>query len=106
MTTTLPITPPTLTPPVPSSGFGPPQTNNNKIYIARNHGGYTVSIVIAPRKRDAELFWQGKSIIPFSVEEIDPDSIDTPLGILEILKTRVVKNGWPKIDDIIAVDKN
>lgn len=81
--------------------------NSNKIYIARNPQGYTLSIVVASVQREAEIFWQGKGIIAFSVEVIDPSRIDTPLGFIEILKTRTIRTQehGSMSKEIVVVDK-
>lgn len=62
-----------------------------KVYIAKNFEGRPVSIVLAASLREAQIFWQGKGIIGTSEVEIDPESVDTPLGILEILRTESVR---------------
>src|SRR4051812_23515305 len=66
-------------------------SGGNRIFIARDHNSYIVSIMIGPQQRDIELYWQGKGIIPHHIQVIDPDDIQAPLGILEILKTEKVK---------------
>jgi hypothetical protein len=62
------------------------------VYIAKDYENTTLSIVLAPTKRDAEVYWQGMGIIPNTVREIDPENIGTPLGLLDILKATKMSN--------------
>lgn len=60
------------------------------IFIGKNPDGQPVSIVLAPTRRDADLYWHGKGLYPHSVRELDPENCGdaTPLGVFEILRTR------------------
>ena len=61
--------------------------SKTKVYIAKNWEGTAISIVLAETSREANLYWQGKGIIPHTERIVDPDNLGTPLGILDILQT-------------------
>lgn len=59
------------------------------VYIAKDHDGYTRSIVLAKSQKDAEILWQGEGLIPCSIREIKPEALDDhPTGVIKVLGTR------------------
>lgn len=87
------------------------KTVKTNVFVAYDYSGHTLSILLAPNRRDAELFWQGQGIFANSVREVDPTDVNTPLNILELLKTKKVKlhqdgGSFGKTSDYIVVDKS
>ena len=59
------------------------------IFIARHYDGTPIDVVLTASKELANAYWQGKGIIPHSVDmRSDADLKDHPTGVLPIVSTR------------------
>lgn len=67
-------------------------------FVAYNEENYPVDIVQAKTKEMANIFWQGKGIVPISVREFNDASLqEHPTGVVSILST-VIKDGYAMRD--------
>lgn len=59
------------------------------IYIAKNHRGDIIGIVLAEAREVAHAFFVGREQIPHVLDEIDPDNQDLGLmGLVILFKTK------------------
>lgn len=62
-------------------------------FVAYNEDNCPVDIVQAKTKEMANIFWQGKGIVPISVREFNDAALQShPTGVVSILST-VTKDG-------------
>lgn len=79
------------------------------IFIGKDHNNTVISIVSAKQKESANAYWQGKGIMPHSIEEFDlsEDRENEEMGyvtpILNTKKETFYHNG--RNIEIIAVVK-
>ena len=56
-----------------------------KVYRAHDCNDVTLDLVLAPDKKSATIYWQGKGIIPHSIEELDPEYIATITNVIPLI---------------------
>lgn len=67
-------------------------------FVAYDEENYPVDIVQAKTKEMANIYWQGKGVVPFSVREFSDASLNEhPTGVISILST-VRKDGYAMRD--------
>ncbi len=78
------------------------------IYVARDHNGNTIGIVLAEAPEIAHAYFVGRDQIPHEVQTIDPDNQDLGvMGLVVLSKTTVrrFRNDRSLPVDVIVEDR-
>jgi hypothetical protein len=69
-----------------------------------SYDGTPLSVVLAPSRNMADIFWQGQGIFPHDVHEIDPDIAleEHPTGVLPIV-TVLIDNSFMGKGGVVGV---
>ncbi len=74
------------------------------IYIAKDYNGKVEGVVLAKNEDFANVFWQGKGIVPHSIVSFSEGILDNHItGVLPIVHTKLKNTNHLKNDQLIRI---